>query len=129
MHHPPDPASIKAYGTDRARVLADQRAVREGRRPPRSSWLLARIQESGTVGVSTAELCALAEEHVPGLFRSKTQLREIVELLRKQRKVMLPGGRYICRSLYLVEKERRRKEFLASRERTVDTRGPKSRRF
>ena len=69
--------------------------------------------------MSTAELCALAEEHVPGLFRSKTQLREIVELLRKQRKVMLPGGRYICRSLYLVEKERRRKEFLASRERRV----------
>ena len=75
-------------------------------------------------------LFELAEGHVPGLFRSRSQLRSIAELLRKQKKVMLPGGRYMCRSLYLVEKERRGREYAQrTAERAAEQKASLQRRF
>lgn len=92
---------------------ADRRALMEGRRPSRTSWLLARIQEAGTTGVEFQTLCQLAEAHVPGLYRSRSQIRSQLQLLRSQGKVRMPGGKYMCKSLYLMEKEKRRKEYEA----------------
>lgn len=112
-----------------ARRRIDAAARNSAARPPRTSWLLARVQEAGDLGTTAVELFQVAETHVPGLFRSRTQLRGQLELLRTQGKVRLPQGRYVCAVLYHLRKDERRVAFISGREERNASRTARSRKF
>ena len=103
--------------------------MRSGNRPPRTSWLLTRVMEAGNKGITFQELYQLAETHVPGLFRSRTQLREQLHQLDGQGKLRHPGGRYMCAKLFDIEKQKRREAYEAARVERAAQAGRKSRKF
>lgn len=91
-----------------ARKNAARAAAREGRRPPRASWVLSRVLEAGDRGCTLPELWALHETHAPGAFRSRSQLRAMVALLRGAGKVRSPAGRVVCAAVHETERNARR---------------------